>query len=99
VTSKYRLTREADADLKAIADHTIEQFGVAQARKYSEALFKAFDTLAVFPLLGADQNQIEPNLRRFVHASHSIYYWVDDGEVVIVSLLGPGQDPMRRFSG
>lgn len=97
VPSVYVITEEADADLDVLAEHTIARFGIAQARRYSEALFGVFDMLVKFPLMGTDQSHISPDLRRFVHASHAIYYKVAGDSVVIVSLLGPGQDPATRF--
>jgi toxin ParE1/3/4 len=98
VANSYRITEVAAADLAALADHSIERFGVAQARRYGDALFDVFDMLVAFPMIGTDQGQIEPGLRRFVHASHAIYYRLAEDEIVIVSLLGPGQDPLTRFS-
>jgi toxin ParE1/3/4 len=96
---RYRLTEQAEEDLANVADFTTGRFGVAQARKYSEGLFRAFDLLVAFPFLGTDQGNIEPGLRRTVHGSHAIYYVVRDDEIVIVALLGPGEDPIRRFVG
>jgi toxin ParE1/3/4 len=98
VPSSYRLTEQAAADLDNIASYTIERFGLAQARRYSEGLFKVFDLLVTFPLMGLDQRHIVPDMRCIVHASHTIYYLVSGEEIVIVGLLGQGQDPARRFA-
>lgn len=96
--SSYRLTEEAAADLDSLANYTIERFGRAQAARYSDGLFRAFDLLVVFPQLGSDQGHIEQGLRRHVHGSHAIYYVLQKDEVVIAALLGPGEDPLHRFS-
>jgi toxin ParE1/3/4 len=95
--SRYRLTEQAEEDLASVADYTSERFGIAQARKYGAELFRTFDLLVAFPFLGTAQDRVEPGLRRIVHGSHSIYYMAGDSEIVIVALLGPGEDPLRRF--
>ena len=95
--ASYRLLRAADNDLGEIADYTIEKHGVAQARVYRDSLLRALETIADNPGIGSNQNHILPALRRFVHESHSIYYRVEEGGVVILRLLGPGQDPLSQF--
>ena len=96
--SRYRLTEQAEEDLANVADYTIERFGVEQARKYRDELFRTFDRLVTFPFLGTEQGGIEPGLRRMVHSSHSIYYVIRGDEVVVTALLGPGEDPLTRFT-
>ena len=43
---RYRLSRRAAADVDEIADFTIEQFGIEQARRYRDMLETCFQTLA-----------------------------------------------------
>lgn len=95
--SRYSLTEQAEDDLANVADYTIARFGVEQAREYRDGLFRAFDLLIAFPFLGSDQSHIEAGLRRHVHGSHAIYYVFREGEIIIAALLGPGEDPVRRF--
>jgi toxin ParE1/3/4 len=95
---RYRLTEQAQDDLANVADYSIALFGVEQARKYRDGLFRAFDLLVAFPFLGSDQGAIEPGLRRHVHGSHAIYYVVIEDEIVIAALLGSGEDPIQRFA-
>ena len=42
---KYRLSRLADHDLANIAEYTIQEFGIEQARRYRDTLEKCFLTL------------------------------------------------------
>jgi hypothetical protein len=37
-------------------------------------------------------------MRRTVHGSHAIYYAQVGDEIVVLGLLGAGQDPLQRFS-
>jgi toxin ParE1/3/4 len=96
---RYRLLREARNDLAAIADYTIERFGIDQARTYRDKLEQAFVLLSERPLIGSDQSHIKPGIRRFVHESHAIYYRIDidTDEIIIYRLLGPGQDPFSQL--
>ncbi|MGI9305106.1 MAG: type II toxin-antitoxin system RelE/ParE family toxin [Gammaproteobacteria bacterium] len=95
--AEYWLLCDAEADLDEIADYTIEKFGLEQARVYKDGLKRAFQLLAENPLIGSDQGHIRPNVRRFVHKSHAIYYRLDGDDVLILRILGPGQDPLRQL--
>ena len=59
-----RLSSRAESDLAAIADYTIETFGVGLARRYRDALDDCFRRLAGNPRLGRSAEQIAPGLRR-----------------------------------
>ena len=97
--ANYRLLRAAEKDLGEIADYTIAKHGPEQAKVYRDGLLKAFDAIAEHPEIGTDQNHIFPELRRLVHESHAIYYRVGDNEIVVMRLLGPGQDPLSQLQG
>ena len=95
--ANYRLSKLADKDLISIATYTIKRFGVRQASLYRDGLFKAFEMVADFPLIGSYQSQIKNNIRRHVHEFHSIYYRVDVNEIFILRILGPGKDPLQHL--
>ena len=94
---ELRLTKAADADLTPIAEYTIERYGLKQARAYADGLFKALALLTENPQLGSDQGQVRANTRRLVHESHRIYYEVGEAQVLVLRILGPGQDPLRQL--
>jgi len=85
---RYRLTKEADEDYFAIYDYGIGQFGKARADAYMDGVDAAFESLTVHPRKGAAVDYIRAGYRRFVYQSHSIYYRIEDAEIVIVRLLG-----------
>lgn len=66
----YRLSSRAADDLAKIADYTIDNFGVEQARRYRDALEACFCHLAENPRLGRDAGEVAPDLRRHEHQSH-----------------------------
>jgi len=94
---ELRLTEAADADLVTIAEYTIERHGLKQARVYAEGLFRALTLLTENPQLGSDQGHIRADTRRLVYESHAIYYELGDTDIVVLRVLGPGQDPMHQF--
>ena len=95
--ANYRLSKLADKDLGNIASYTIQNFGIRQANLYRDRLFKAFEMISDFPLIGSDQSLIKKNIRRHVHEFHSIYYRVDGNEILILRILGPGEDPLQHL--
>jgi len=95
--ASYHLSNLADEDLGNIATYSIQRFGINQARLYRDGLFKTFEMISDFPLIGTDQSQIKINVRRQVYESHAIYYRVDDNGIFILRILGPGEDPIRHL--
>ncbi|WP_417485114.1 type II toxin-antitoxin system RelE/ParE family toxin [Maricaulis salignorans] len=94
----YRLTIRAEADVEAIYEYSILNFGLERASTYFDSLFDRFALLARYPGLGHDYGHITPGLRRFEQARHSIYYSrLDDGDVQILRILGQWQDPLRHL--
>lgn len=93
----YRLTAEAEDDLQGIADYTFDTFGPAQAEAYSLGLRNCFASLVDNPLLGRDYGFLRPDLRRYEHASHSVYYRVEDTGILVLRVLHRRMDPARHF--
>ena len=95
--SKYRLSRRAATDLEDIADYTVKQFGVEQARVYRDSLKSCFRRLANNSEMGRRAEQLAPGLRRFEHQAHIVFYTVDDGELYVVRVLHSRMDVRRHF--
>lgn len=93
----YRLSRLAAEDVADIADYTIEQFGINQARRYRDGLETCFQTLADNPMLGRSASELAPNLKRFEHQSHVVFYVPEEDDVLIVRILHRRMDPPRHF--
>jgi len=69
----YRLTSRADSDLAEVADYTIGNFGIEQARRYRDALETCFETIADNPKLGREADKLASKLRRHQHKSHVVF--------------------------
>ena len=93
----YRLTSSAESDLAEIADFTIENFGIEQARRYRDALEACFHTIADNPKLGREADEIAPMLRRHQHKSHVVFYLPENNDVLIVRVLHENRDFEQHF--
>ena len=93
----YRLTSLAEADLAGIADYTIETLGVQQARRYRDGLETCFNNLAANPRLGRSAEDVAPDLRRFEHRSHVVFYLQREPGVLIVRILHASMDAPRHL--
>ena len=94
---EYRLSNQAASDLSAIADYTLDHFGVEQTQTYRRHLFETFEILAAYPGIGTNWSRFRRGARRFVHESHVIYYRATDSGILILRILGTAQDPARHL--
>ncbi|MGY6554302.1 MAG: type II toxin-antitoxin system RelE/ParE family toxin [Wenzhouxiangella sp.] len=95
--AKYRFTQRAELDLEAIADYTIERFGVEKARSYLVDFKSCFDCLVENPGIGRRVEHLRPELRRYEHGSHIVFYQVSDGGILIVRVLHYRMDVKRHL--
>ena len=93
----YRLTALAELDLAGIASYTIEALGIEQARRYRDGLDICFRNLAANPRLGRSAEDLAPDLRRFEHRSHVVFYLEHEGGVLIVRILHATMDAARHL--
>ena len=84
---RYRLSKDAEDDLRRLYRHGVLTFGLAQADRYFDALFERFDELAENPLLYRAVDEIRPGYRRSVYGAHAIYYRINAGLVEIMRIL------------
>ena len=84
---KHRLSKQADSDIAGIAEYTIRQFGIKQARRYRDGLEKTFRRLAEYPSSGRSAEHLAPRLRRMNFESHVIFFLHDEDGVLIVRIL------------
>jgi toxin ParE1/3/4 len=108
---KLRLTRQADADLAAIARDTIRLFGVNQALRYRDIIKEGLAMLSREPDRPATQGRSELGLNiRSFHLQHAarrrsgaahIVYFVTDAEkeeIVVLRVLHEAMEPKRRLT-
>jgi len=95
--AEYRFTRRAAMDLEAIAEYTIERFGIDQARRYRDELAACFGQLTDHPGLGGRCEQLGPGLRRYEHRSHIVFYQAVGTDILIVRILHYRMDVRLHF--
>lgn len=99
--SRYRLSRQADADLDDIADYVASERPRAAIRILN-TLHDAFRTLATNPEIGTLRDDLLPNLRTFSPrhpASNYIifYYELLGGGIEISDVVHGARDWMTLF--
>lgn len=71
---RFRLSGAADADLRKIAAHTLQEWGKAQRDAYITEMFEAFDRLEKTPQIAASAESIRMGYRKFPQGSHIIFF-------------------------
>ena len=95
---RFDLTRSARADLKSIARHTQERWGVRQRNTYLKEVDQVFRALAKNPSMGRACDDIREGYRKFPHGSHVVYYrLVGEEELLIVRILHMTMDVDSGF--
>lgn len=90
---------EAEIDIEDIADHTIAQWGIEQARHYVGDLRRAIERLSVDGLRRPEEAELFPGLRRARSGHHFIFYLIDDERVDVIRVLHERRDMMRQLQG
>lgn len=95
--ASYVLSRKAASDVEAIAEFSLQRWGLARAERYILGLHETFRTLAEFPELGRDASEIRARYRRIDTASHSVFYRKTGDGVLIVRILHQHMDFGRHL--
>jgi toxin ParE1/3/4 len=95
--AEYRLTPVALQDLDDIFEHSVAEWGLAVALRYTEDLEAAFAMLASAPQRGRSCETIRPGYRRFGVASHVIYYQATDYGIAVTRILNQRMDAPRHL--
>jgi len=92
-----RLSRRAASDLAEIADYTISEFGIDQARLYRDQFQACFQSLLDNPQLGRSAGEVALGLRRIRQQAHVVFYRVEQDRLLIVRVLHHSMDFERGF--
>lgn len=97
--SKFRLSKQAGQDLADIADYTAIKWGEEKAESYINALFQAFDKIALAPDLGRRRTDIPEPYLCFSVGSHLIIYRLNQAKqrIEILNILHPKMDLAKRL--
>jgi toxin ParE1/3/4 len=111
---KFRLTREAEANIVSILRQTKKLFGPRQVQRYAKIIEDGVAMVAEDPNRPSSQDRtdLRPGVRSFHlelvtlrrhSASHILYFttiWNSAGEpeVVVIGVLAESMEPKRRLS-
>jgi toxin ParE1/3/4 len=93
----YKVSRAAQADMRAIWIFTRKQWGAPQADLYMRGIFDALSILATNPLLGIDRHQVKAGYRSHICGRHILWYKNVDGLVVLIRVLHSAMDVKRHL--
>ena len=88
----YRLTPKAQRDLEDIWLYTAQTWSMAQADRYTDIMEDTFDRLLFMPEMARERPEIDPPVRIHPSAEHLIIYRVERDQLIILRVLGAGQD-------
>ncbi len=95
--AEYRLSPAAANDLDDIFHYTLQQWGLEQAIRYTQAMEKACAELAETPTRAPDCSHIRPGYRRGVADRHIIYFRIEDYGIAVIRILHQQMDAPRHF--
>lgn len=91
--NKYVVSAKARADLKAIAKYIIEKLGEGQSLNYAQGFKTILADLGNNPELGKRYVAVKDKmLSRCRYKAHVIFYYVENGKIFIVRVLGGRMD-------
>lgn len=86
---KYKLTPQAEQDLRRIYTRGVREFGEGRADQYFWAFFERFENIAQNPKLYPAVDHIREGYRRSVCGVDSIYYRINDDNIAeIMTIIG-----------
>ncbi|HEU0045319.1 type II toxin-antitoxin system RelE/ParE family toxin [Sphingomonas sp.] len=95
--TRVEVSEAASADLDAIYDYGVEQFGAAAAEAYLRRFESAYALLAEHPQIGPVHDWVRPPIRSFPCGRHRLYYDVTDDAVIIRRVLHQAMDVQRHL--
>lgn len=88
----FRTSPQADEDIADLYVAGVLRFGVAQAERYQDGLFSAFQMLTDNPLMARERRELTPPVRLHPYQAHMIVYVEEGAGVLIVRVLYGRQD-------
>ena len=81
--------------MRAIWIYSADQWGEAQADRYTAGLERSFQSIASMPGIGREHTEFEPPVRILPSAEHLIVYRVQAERIEVIRVLGARQNWRR----
>ena len=95
----YRLSKEAQDDLKEIKNYSRIAWGDKQTKEYLSEIKSCLEKLVISPELGKTRDEIIDGLRSFGVGRHIIFYRLGKTEIEVARILNKRMDVTRHFDG
>lgn len=95
----FRLTRDAQQDLRAIRRYTVDTWGQEQSRKYLQGARETMELLAEFPAQGLAGLDVGEGVFSFPYGSHMLYYRLEKKQLVVFAVLHQRMVPTEHLQG
>lgn len=95
----FRLTRDAQQDLKAIRRYTVTTWGQEQSRKYLQGLRDTIELLVEFPGQRLARQDVDDGVFSFPYGSHMLYYRLEKNQLVVFAVLHQRMTPAGHLKG
>jgi toxin ParE1/3/4 len=97
MTRELRYRDQALSDLNIIAAYTRREHGIAQMKRYLDAIADPIEKLALRPQSGADASQLRPGMRKIKAGKHVVFYTELADAIEIVRVLHERMDASGRL--
>ena len=94
--SRYRVDRDARADLEEIYDYVADE-NLAAADRLMDTFQEKFGLLAVHPLMGQTRPELAPNLHSFSVGKYVVFYRPTDDGVEVARVIHSARDVDALF--
>lgn len=99
MASGFRLTRDAQQNLRDIRRYTVNTWGQPQSKTYLEGMQDAIRLLAEFPGQGLARQDVDDGVFSFPYGSHMLYYRLEKQQLVVFGVLHQRMVPERHLKG
>ena len=97
--ASYKLTPDAEQDLRDIARYTLNTWNVATFEKYRDALEETFEAIAAATVQPQIFSKNLPDILVTKYRYHFIFYLTEDVEVpLIIGVIHERRDIVRHLS-
>lgn len=93
----YKLSEQAEEDLRPISARTIEEWGRTQAEVYVSLLHNTLLQIANTPDIGRDRPELSDIARSFPAQKHIVYYLKCDQGIEVARILHQRMDILAAF--
>lgn len=99
MASGFRLTRDAQQDLRAIRRYTVATWGQEQSRKYLQGVRDTIELLVEFPGQGLGRPDVDDGVLSFPYGSHMLYYRLEKEQLLVFAVLHQRMVPGEHLKG